>query len=472
MTSRIRPLILGSTALALGLGAVAVTHASAQAPDRARLADSTTAATPAADGSWGYGFETGLDGMSAHSNARLARVTSPSAHGGSYSLKVKGTAAPWSVGEAAPGHGVQAGTSYDFSAWARRIRGNPAVTMNVAWTSPGGTVLKVDKLGTLTTNSSWRKLAGTAVAPSNASAATVRFTGSGLRAWQLDDVAGAQSPAAGSTPTSGPTQAPTQTPTQTPAPTQPPTQTPTQSPTQPAPTPTQTPTQTPTGQNTCTNPSFVTTDPNGMWNNGGYVVHNNMWNVGGYNVSEKLSACAYNSWFVSATADDSKHDGAVKTYPNVHKDFHNWSTGVEPKLSSFSSIKSTYGATSPHTGVYDVAYDIWLNGVADNGSTEVMIWTDNQGQTPSGRKVAQVSLSGHTWDVWASTDNKYIAFVPVGGNVPSGSLDLKGFFDYLTGAGRLASTSTLGQICYGVEVVSTNGQPATFDFNDFSVTSN
>ena len=33
----------------------------------------------------------------------------------------------------------------------------------------------------------------------------------------------------------------------------------------------------------------------------------------------------------------------------------------------------------------------------------------------------------------------------------------------------IPSTSTLGQIDYGAEIVSTGGSPATFSFTDFSV---
>src|SRR6476661_50203 len=99
-------------------------------------------------------------------------------------------------------------------------------------------------------------------------------------------------------------------------------------------------------------------------------------------------------------------DHGVQAYPNVHRDYHNWSTGFEPKLSSFKSVTSRWAADAPGAGVYDVAYDIWLNGVADNGSTELMVWTENHNQTPAGRIVARdVTLSGHTWDLWAESGN-------------------------------------------------------------------
>jgi hypothetical protein len=41
---------------------------------------------------------------------------------------------------------------------------------------------------------------------------------------------------------------------------------------------------------------------------------------------------------------------------------------------------------------------------------------------------------------------------------------------YLVQQGRVPASSTLGQIDFGVEVVSTNGAPATFHFTDFSIT--
>jgi hypothetical protein len=205
-----------------------------------------------------------------------------------------------------------------------------------------------------------------------------------------------------------------------------------------------------------------------MWSDGDYVVHNNMWNVDGYNVSETLEACSHASWNVTATADNSKGDGAVKTYPNVHRDYHDWGTGKEPALSSFHTLTSTFAAQGAGTGIYDVAYDIWLNGVP--GNREVMIWTENHGQTPSGDKVGTVTASGINWDVWATSGNDYLAFVPTS-PVASGSLDLKAMIDYLIGQGRVPSNSTLGQVCFGVEIVSTDGRPATFRFTDFSVSS-
>ena len=217
----------------------------------------------------------------------------------------------------------------------------------------------------------------------------------------------------------------------------------------------------------CANPEFVTSDPNGMWSDGKYIVHNNMWNASGYDISETLRACSYRNWSVSVTADNSNGDGAVKTYPNVHLDFHDWETGDEPQLSSFSRIRSSWAARTPGVGIYNAAYDIWLNGVP--GEYEVMIWTDNYRQVPAGSVVAKgLRWAGVRWRLWATDDNSILSLVPAR-RLKHGTLPLRRMLSYLVREGRVDADATLGQICYGFEVVSTDGQPATFKVKDFSL---
>ena len=99
-----------------------------------------------------------------------------------------------------------------------------------------------------------------------------------------------------------------------------------------------------------------------------------------------------------------------------------------------------------------------------------MIWTNNRQQIPYGSKVAQTTIAGTTWNVWSGNNNHYIAFVPADGKpILSASYDLKDFFNYLVTSSRMPATSTLAQVDYGVEVVSTDGSPATFTFTGFTV---
>jgi hypothetical protein len=193
-------------------------------------------------------------------------------------------------------------------------------------------------------------------------------------------------------------------------------------------------------------------------------VHNNLWNASGYpGTKGTTSVCSYRSWNHVATATDTG-DGAVKTYPNVHKDY---SPGR--RISGITTLRSTFSAVAPAVGTYNVAYDLWINGVPNE---EVMIWTENRNQVPAGSRFASgVSISGYTWDVYATSGNHYIAFVPSNGaRHTSGTIDLKAMLGYLVSTGRRSSSDTVDQICYGVEVVSTGGSPATWNFTDFSIT--
>ena len=218
-------------------------------------------------------------------------------------------------------------------------------------------------------------------------------------------------------------------------------------------------------QSECANPVFVTSATSGGWSNGGYYVHNNMWNSASYQCAETLYACSYHSWYVVANMNNNNGDGAVKTYPNVHKDYANVA------ISSFKTITSTFAETSPHVGIYDVAYDIWTNGVATPGCTEFMIWNENYKQTPGGSLAATVTLGGRTYNVYKTSSNGYIAFIPTA-VFTSGTVDILEIFNWTISKGWLPANSTLGQLDFGVEIVSTNGTNAVFKCTDFSITTN
>jgi len=204
----------------------------------------------------------------------------------------------------------------------------------------------------------------------------------------------------------------------------------------------------------------VTSEPTGGWTDGQYFVYNDMWNASKYPVSQTLYACSYSNWYVVANMNNDTGDGAVKTYPNAHEDFS------EPAISSFHTISSSFSEQSPHVGIYEDAYDIWLNGVASSSSTEVMIWTENFNQVPTGSVEGTVTLGGRTYTAWRQ--GSYIALVATT-NFSSGTVNLLQVFDWIMTKGWIPANSTLGQVDYGAEIVSTGGSPATFSFTDFSV---
>jgi hypothetical protein len=222
------------------------------------------------------------------------------------------------------------------------------------------------------------------------------------------------------------------------------------------------------GGSTCTNaPHVLPLNPSNPQDGitlGAFYVDTDTWNAASYQVSQTMYVCDYNSWYVVASMDNATGDGAVKTYPDVHEDF-----GAAPALSSFSAISSSFAHAGPHVGIYEFAYDMWLNGVASSGSTEVMIWTDNFNQVPSGSLQETVTFDGQSYQVYKNETGSYIAFVETT-NVTSGTVNLLEIFNHIIAKGWIPSTSTLGAIDYGVELVSTNGADATFALNDFSLT--
>lgn len=224
---------------------------------------------------------------------------------------------------------------------------------------------------------------------------------------------------------------------------------------------------------TCANPTVIPMDPNNAQSGvtkGNYYVTNDTWNAAHYmGLAQALYVCNYNSWYAVANMNNDTSDGAVKTSPNVQE---TWSP-TPTKLSSWKSITSRFSDVPPGTGsnygIWEFEYDIWLNGLADSNSTEVMIWTKNNGQTPRGSSSGSFTDAGHTYDVYySSPPYQYIAFVDRSNNL-AGNVNLLDFFDYVIARGWISRSATLYQICNGVELVSTNGKPERFAINHFSI---
>ena len=224
---------------------------------------------------------------------------------------------------------------------------------------------------------------------------------------------------------------------------------------------------------TCTKPTVIPMDPANAQRGiteGKYYVTNDTWNASRYlGLSQQLYVCNYNSWSAVVTMNNGTGDFAVKTSPNVQETWYPAPT----KLSSWKSITSQFSDIPPgigsNYGIWEFEYDIWLNGLADSNSTEVMIWTYNNGQTPAGSPDGLFTDAGHTYEVYHSAPpRQYIAFVDRSNNL-SGRVNLTDFFNYVTSRGWMPRSSTLYQICNGVELVSTNSRSERFTIDDFAI---
>jgi hypothetical protein len=224
---------------------------------------------------------------------------------------------------------------------------------------------------------------------------------------------------------------------------------------------------------TCTEPRTIPMDLKNAQSGvteGSYYVTNDSWNASHYSgLSQSLYVCDYNNWYTISTMNNATSDGAVKTSPNVQQTWY----PTPARLTRWKSITSHYSdvppGAGPSYGTWEFEYDVWLNGLADKNSTEIMIWTFDNGQAPSGSLSGSFTDAGHTYDVYHSgPPYQYVAFVDRNGDL-AGDVNLINFFRYVISKGWMPPSSALYQICNGVELVSTNGKPERFGVNNFSI---
>ena len=227
------------------------------------------------------------------------------------------------------------------------------------------------------------------------------------------------------------------------------------------------------GRHACTDPTVIPMDPEYAQSGvaeGKYYVTNDSWNADHYiGLSQELYVCSHSLWYAIVTMNNATGDFAVKTSPNVQETWY----PIPTRLSSWKSITSQFSDIPPgagsNYGIWEFEYDVWLNGLANRRSTEVMIWTYNNGQTPSGSLSGLFTDAGHTYDVYRkSPPRQYIAFVDRSNNL-AGTVNLLDFFSYVISRGWMPRASTLYQICNGVELVSTNSRSEKFTINNFSI---
>jgi hypothetical protein len=203
---------------------------------------------------------------------------------------------------------------------------------------------------------------------------------------------------------------------------------------------------------------------------GHYYITNDSWNARNYTgLSQAIYVCNYKNWYALATMNNDSGDGAVKTSPNVQETWYPTPT----KLSRWESITSNFSdvppGSGPKYGIWEFEYDIWLNGLADSKSTEIMIWTYNNGQAPAGSRSGSFRDLGDTYEVFRRPGPyQYVAFIMQRYSL-SGQVNLLDFFNYVMSRGWMPRSSTLYQICNGIELVSTNGRPEKFMINNFAI---
>ena len=264
--------------------------------------------------------------------------------------------------------------------------------------------------------------------------------------------------------------------------TTPPSPSPSPIPTTPTPTPDPTTSTTPPTTTAC-----VTSADNGLCgpyadqidinasNGSNTYVGNDVWNpISG--ASQTLTSNGPHSWSVSANMPAG--NTAVVSYPNTQQLYTTTSDTPDP-LTSFTQITSSYTTTGfGQPGDYEAAYDIFLGtGACDANcyNREIMVWTDNHGQTPAGTEVsANVTIGTASYQLWvtaksASTADSVVTLVQ-NSQGAAGAVDILAALNYLVTNGYEPTGAGLNSIQMGWEICSTNGSAETFGLSAYGLT--
>jgi len=145
----------------------------------------------------------------------------------------------------------------------------------------------------------------------------------------------------------------------------------------------------------------------------------------------------------------------VKSFPCVEKNFGN------VPVSSFRTLANGFTQSMPaadgRLGA-EAADDVWLDG----RRIEVMVWVDDQGQTPEGHVIGPAEIAGQHFAVW--NVRSYYAFV-LDYNEKTGQIDVLAFLRWLVTQHDIPPSATVTQVSFGWEIADTGGGP-----RDFTVT--
>lgn len=148
-------------------------------------------------------------------------------------------------------------------------------------------------------------------------------------------------------------------------------------------------------------------DRYGTTTTNGYIVMNNVW---GADTAQCVNVT--NSGFAVTTANHHKPtNGGPGSYAAIYLgcyyDNCSPSTNLPMRVDQISSATSSSTFSYPDSGIYNGAYDIWLDPTAKKtgeNKQELMVWFDRQGPIrPYGSRTGSATIDGRTWEVWSGS---------------------------------------------------------------------
>lgn len=196
---------------------------------------------------------------------------------------------------------------------------------------------------------------------------------------------------------------------------------------------------------------------------GNWIVFNNTW--GPTPGTYTIHASSQSNWNVVANQNGGGGCGgcAVEAYESAQ-----WNYSGVP-YSSIKALSSTFSETMPTgsrttNGVdAEATYDMFING---SDTDEVMVWVDNQGQTPAGSLDATATIGGQQFKVYVAGGTKSFVLTK---NETSGTVHYFSILSWLHRHGMLAASDTLSQFNFGFEICDTGGKALTFTVHSLTL---
>ena len=187
----------------------------------------------------------------------------------------------------------------------------------------------------------------------------------------------------------------------------------------------------------------------GQMNFGSYTMYNNVWGAT-TGTGQTIQSNGPSEWTTFSTFPETS---GVKSYPNASLNLNG------KTINTLGSCTSSFNVTMPTGGSNITSYDIWV-------PSEIMLWMNKQGNVgPIAQAwnddgtpvvtVANVTVGGHTWDVYKGGAN-VVSFVRQG-NTYAGSVDILAILNWTADQGWISRTANLDKFQFGFEISSAPG---------------